>query len=58
MHKTLREDGTSHNVPDKFIANHDKECRGTFIKLSVAADGKSYTVTVPSTGHSQTYACK
>ena len=58
MHKTLRADGTSHNVPDAFIANHDKECRGTFIKLSVAADGKSYTVTVPSTGHSQTYACK
>ncbi len=58
MHKTLREDGTSHNVPDEFIANHDKECQGSFIKLSVAGDGKSYTISVPSTGHKKTYTCK
>jgi beta-lactamase superfamily II metal-dependent hydrolase len=58
VHKTHREDGTSHNVPDEFIANHDKECKGEHLKLTVAADGKSYTVTVPATGHTKTYACK
>jgi len=55
MHKTLREDGTSHNVADELIANHAKECKGEFIKLSVAADGKSYEVKVPATGHAKTY---
>jgi len=58
VHKTLREDGSSHNVADEFIANHDKECQGNHLKLSVAPDGKSYTVFVPSTGHKRTYACK
>ncbi|MGC3972249.1 MAG: MBL fold metallo-hydrolase [Pirellulales bacterium] len=58
VHKTLREDGTSHNVPDEFIANKEKDCAGNHLKLSVAADGKSYTVFVPSTGHQKTFSCK
>jgi arylsulfatase A-like enzyme/beta-lactamase superfamily II metal-dependent hydrolase len=59
VHKTLRTDGTSHNVPDEFIANKEKECTAAHhLKLSVAADGRSYTVFVPSTGHQKTYPCK
>lgn len=58
MHKTERTDGTSHNVADELIANGAAECKGEHIKLSVAADGKSYTVFVPSTGHKKTYECK
>ena len=58
VHKTDRPDGTSNNVADEYIANHAKDCRGEHLKLSVAADGKSYTVFVPSTGHRRTYACK
>jgi hypothetical protein len=58
VHKTHREDGSSHNVPDEFIANHDKECKGEHLKLSVAADGKHFTVFVPSTGHAKKYASK
>lgn len=58
LHKTDRPDGTSHNVPDEYIANHEKDCQGAFVKLSVAADGKSYTVSVPSTKHSRTFESK
>lgn len=55
MHKNLRPDGVKNNSPDEFIANHEKDCKGSHIKLSVAPDGKSYTVSVPSTGHERTY---
>ena len=58
VHKNLREDGKTNNAPDEFIANKDAECKGEHLKLSVAPDGKSYTVTVKSTGHSKTYASK
>jgi competence protein ComEC len=55
IHKNLRPDGEKNNAPDEFIANHEKDCKGSHIKLSVAPDGKSYTVSVPSTGHERTY---
>lgn len=61
----------SHNVPAEqnapaaFVANHNDfkgpdaaKCPANVIKLSVAADGKSYTVTVPSSGHTATYSTK
>ena len=34
------------------------KCEANVIKLSVAPDGKSYTVSVPSTGHSRSYRTK
>jgi beta-lactamase superfamily II metal-dependent hydrolase len=55
VHKNLRPDGVKNNAPDEFIANTEKECKGNHIKLSVAPDGKSYTVSVPSTKHEQAY---
>jgi hypothetical protein len=55
VHKNLRPDGEKNNAPDEFIANHEKECKGNHIKLSVAPDGRSYTVSVPSTKHERTY---
>jgi competence protein ComEC len=58
LHKTDRPEGASKNVPDEYIANHSAECQAAFVKLSVAADGKSYTVSVPSTKHSRTFASK
>lgn len=61
----------SFNVPDadngpaEFIANHENltgpdaaKCPANIIKMSVAADGKSYTISVPSSGHSRTYQTK
>jgi competence protein ComEC len=55
VHKNLRPDGAVNNVPDEYIANREQECQGHYIKLSVAADGKSYTVSIPASGHSRTY---
>ena len=53
------------NAPAEFIANKENlrgadavKCPANVIKMSVAADGSSYTVTVPSTGHTKTYQTK
>ncbi|MEX2142479.1 MAG: MBL fold metallo-hydrolase [Pirellulales bacterium] len=58
VHKNLRPDGATNNAPDEFIANHEKECKGNHIKLSVAPDGKNYTVFVPATKHERTYTVR
>ena len=55
VHKNLRPDGATNNVADEFIANKEKDCQGNYIKLSVAADGRSYTVSIPTTKHEKTY---
>lgn len=55
VHKNLRPDGEKNNVADEYIANHEKECQGHYIKLSVAPDGKQYTVSIPANKHSRTY---
>lgn len=53
------------NAPAEFIANHNDfrgadaaKCSAAVIKMSVAADGSSFTLSVPSTGHSKTYQTK
>jgi len=60
VHKNLRPDGSVNNVADEFIANHKaaEECDGNYIKLSVAPDSKSYTVSIPASGHEKTYQTK
>jgi beta-lactamase superfamily II metal-dependent hydrolase len=55
VHKNLRPDGATSNVPDEYIANKEKECQGNFIQLSVAPDAKSYRVSIPAHGHSRVY---
>jgi beta-lactamase superfamily II metal-dependent hydrolase len=55
VHKNLRPDGATSNVADEYIANKEKDCQGNYIKLSVAADGKSYTVSIPASGHSRNF---
>jgi hypothetical protein len=57
MHKDLR-GGTEYNTDDAFIANLPEKCAGNFIKCSVAATGKSYTISIPATGFSRTYQTK
>jgi len=54
VHKNLRGDG-SPNTDDAYIANSGRDCKASFIKLSVDPTGKTYTVYLPSTGHSRTY---
>ena len=58
VHKNVRDDGSVNNAPDEYIANHEAECKGNFIKLSVEPDGKGYTVSIPAGGHERTFATK
>jgi competence protein ComEC len=55
IHKNLRADGDVNNTVAEYIANSQKECAGNYIKLSVAADGKSYLVSIPATKIEKTY---
>ncbi|MSU64920.1 MAG: MBL fold metallo-hydrolase [Opitutus sp.] len=61
----------SYNVPaevnaaKEFVANHDNftgpdavKCPANIIKLVVAPDGKSYTISIPANQHSRTYQTK
>lgn len=43
------------NTSVQQIASADKDCKGEGIRLSVAADAKSYIVSIPSTGFSKIY---
>lgn len=60
MHENIRED--QQNTQDKtMIANHGDTgdaCAANHIHCQVAADAKSYTITVPSQGHSRTFQTK
>ena len=49
----------------EFVANQGNltgaeaaQCPANIIKMSVAPDGKSYPISVPSTGHSRTFKTK
>ncbi len=58
VHKNIRPDGTENNTADEFIANTDEKCAANCIKLTVAPDGKTYSVAIPATEHSRTYQTK
>jgi beta-lactamase superfamily II metal-dependent hydrolase len=58
LHRNLRPDGATCNVPDEYIANHERDCQGNHLELSVAADAASYTVRIPATGHQRTFATR
>jgi beta-lactamase superfamily II metal-dependent hydrolase len=60
LHQTLMV-GAERNTDQALIANTDQTGGpkdGNFIKLSVAPDGKSYTISIPATGHSRTFQTK
>jgi beta-lactamase superfamily II metal-dependent hydrolase len=53
------------NTAHEFIANHENltgpaaaKCPANLIKMSVAPDGMSYTLSIPATGHTKTYRTK
>ncbi len=57
LHKNIRPD-TENNTNEEFIANLEEKCQGNYIKLSVAPDSKTYTITIPATKHERTYQTK
>jgi hypothetical protein len=62
VHKSMNVEAAV-NTSDNLIANLEEakpadKCPGNLIKMSVAPDGKSYTISIPANGHSQTYKTK
>jgi beta-lactamase superfamily II metal-dependent hydrolase len=58
VHENMREDRHNNTAPD-MTANHGdlgEQCAGHYVKCSVSADGKSFTMYVPSRQHERTYA--
>jgi competence protein ComEC len=57
LHRNNREDSVN-NTADELIANRDAECQANYVKLSVEPAGKTYTVSIPGTGHERTFETK
>lgn len=57
IHKNLRKDSES-NTANEYIANLTSDCSGNYIQMTVAPDGKSYTLAIPAKGQSQMFATK
>jgi beta-lactamase superfamily II metal-dependent hydrolase len=55
VHKNVRPDGAENNTTDELIANLDEQCAAHYLKLTVAPDAQTYTVTIPATGHARTF---
>ncbi|HUL78786.1 MAG TPA: MBL fold metallo-hydrolase [Vicinamibacteria bacterium] len=53
LHRNLADDRL--NTDARRIANPGDPCRGEYVVLSVDPDGASYTLSVPSTKHRQTF---
>ncbi len=56
VHRNVRKE--EHNTNHELIANADEKCAAHYIKLTVDPSGKSYTVTIPATGHKRTFQTK
>jgi competence protein ComEC len=57
LHKNIRPD-SDFNTQESYIANLEENCKANYIKLTVAPDGKKYTVSIPATNHQKTFATK
>jgi beta-lactamase superfamily II metal-dependent hydrolase len=50
--------GAELNTQAERIANHEEQCKGEYLKLSVAPDAKTYTVQIGPTGTPRIYATR
>ena len=57
IHKNLRTD-QENNTADEHIANLESDCQANYIKLSVAPDTKSYTISIPARDYSKVFRTK
>ncbi|WP_026462798.1 ComEC/Rec2 family competence protein [Adhaeribacter aquaticus] len=57
LHKNLRKD-SEYNTSEELIANMVANCDANYVKLEVAPDGKTYTVSIPATNHARTFKTK
>lgn len=58
VHRNVRPGEAHVNTDQALIANIEEGCEGNYIKLSVARDGKSYTVSIPAKEHTRTFTTK
>lgn len=54
MHRNVQA-AAAENTDPEFIANDSEDCKAEPLAVLVAADGKSYTVTIPAKNHSRKY---
>ncbi len=57
LHKNVRAD-SSFNTSDEYIANMKADCVANYVKMTVAPDGKRYTVSIPANKHERTFDTK
>jgi competence protein ComEC len=60
VHENVREDKENNTAADMIANRGDKadNCEAQHLKCSVSASGAEYTITVPSSGHKQTFATR
>jgi len=54
VHKNVRDENAK-NTSDDLIANVPEKCEGNYIKMTVDDSGKSYTISIPATGHERKF---
>lgn len=54
LHRNLRTTAKD-NAPADYVANDEEACKGEFIKLSVSANGRTYSVSIPGKKISRQY---
>ena len=57
LHRNVRV-GSEGNTAAELIANDDEKCAGNIVRMNVAADGASYTLSIPATGVSRAFKTK
>ena len=55
LHRNIKPGEEHANVENEYIANVEEQCQANYIKLSVAPDAASYTITIPAKGHRRTF---
>jgi len=58
LHRNVAINALENTEPERIANNADKDCKGEGIAVAVAADGKSYTVTVGRTGKSERFVTR